>query len=122
MPPRKRHPTTTGRGSTYRERKSVQTKPATSHYAAAIYGGSFDRKARAEQLLAGKTRVSVEDLQALLADRQGYPGSINRYPGLDPRTGFQRSVVSVIVEPAAGRMHVTRGNPGDMPYEVYRLD
>jgi isopenicillin-N N-acyltransferase-like protein len=91
-------------------------------YAAAIYGGSFDRKARAEQLLAGRTRVSVADLQALLADRQGYPGSINRYPGLDPRTGFQRSVVSVIVEPAAGRMHVTRGNPGDMPYEVYRLD
>jgi isopenicillin-N N-acyltransferase-like protein len=92
------------------------------HYAAAIYGGSFDRKARAEQLLAGKDRVSVEDLQALLADRQGYPGSINRYPGDDPRTGFQRSVVSLIVEPAAGRMHVTRGNPGDMPYEVYRLD
>jgi hypothetical protein len=29
---------------------------------------------------------------------------------------------SLIVEPAAGRMHVTRGNPGDMPYEVYRLD
>jgi hypothetical protein len=49
-------------------------------------------------------------------------GSINRYPGLDPRTGFQRSVVSLIVEPAAGRMHVTRGNPGDMPYEVYQLN
>ena len=30
VPPRKRHPTATGRGSTYPERKSVQTKPATS--------------------------------------------------------------------------------------------
>jgi hypothetical protein len=30
VPPRKRNPTAIGRDSTYRERKSVQTKPATS--------------------------------------------------------------------------------------------
>ncbi|MGA8709305.1 MAG: transposase, partial [Steroidobacteraceae bacterium] len=31
VPPRKRHPTATGRASTYPERKPVQTKPASSN-------------------------------------------------------------------------------------------
>ena len=103
-------------------------------YAAAIYGQSFDRKARAEEMLGntpgrssgqpGKApsgKVSVDDVKSILSDRQGYPTSINRYPNDDPSTGWQRSVVSMIVEPDAGRMHVSRGNPGDNPYELYEL-
>ena len=91
-------------------------------YADAIYGQSFDRKARAEELLDGIGHpVSVDDVKTILSDRQGYPTSINRSPNDDPATGWQRSVVSLIVEPDAGRMHVTRGNPGDNPYEVYEL-
>jgi isopenicillin-N N-acyltransferase-like protein len=87
-----------------------------------IYGQSFDRKARAEELLGeigGK--VSVDDVKAILSDRKGYPTSINRFPNEDSATGWQRSVVSMITEPSAGRMHLSRGNPGDNPYEVYEL-
>lgn len=99
-------------------------------FADAIYGQSFDRKARAEELLgnaaikssATQGKVSVEDVMAILSDRQGFPTSINRYPNDDPSTGWQRSVISMIVEPDAGRMHVSRGNPGDNPYELYELD
>jgi len=91
----------------------------------AIYGQSFDRKERAEALLAeaaaASGRVAVEDVMTILADRQGYPTSINRYPNDHPATGWQRSVISLIVEPDAGRMHVSRGNPGDTPYELYEL-
>ena len=65
--------------------------------------------------------MSVGEVKGILSDRQGYPTSINRYPNDDPATGWQRSVVSLIVEPDAGRMHATRGNPGDNPYEVYEL-
>ena len=98
-------------------------------YADAIYGQSFDRKARAEELLGNRSRhrgehqgkVTVEDVEAILSDRQGFPTSINRYPNEDPATGWQRSVVSIIVEPGAGQMRVSRGNPGDNPYELYEL-
>lgn len=88
-----------------------------------IYGQSFDRKARAEELLGDVGgKVSVDDVKSILSDRQGYPTSINRFPNDDPATGWQRSVVSMITEPDAGRMHLSRGNPGDNPYEVYELD
>jgi hypothetical protein len=57
----------------------------------------------------------------ILSDRQGFSTSINRYPNDHPATGWQRSVISIIVEPDAGRMHLSRGNPGDHPYELYEL-
>lgn len=87
-----------------------------------IYGQSFDRKTRAEELLGEiDGQVTIDHVKSILSDRQGYPTSINRFPNDDPATGWQRSVVSMIVEPAAGRMHLTRGNPGDNPYEVYDI-
>ncbi len=97
-------------------------------HADTIYGQSFERKARAEELLAGISgsaqdgKVSVDDVKSILSDRQGFPTSINRYPNDDPATGWQRSVISIIVEPEAGQMHVSRGNPGDNPYELYLLN
>lgn len=92
-----------------------------SEYGKLVYGQSFERKDRAEELLADVDgKVSVDDVKRILSDRQGYPTSINRYPNDDPKSGWQRSVVSVILEPDAGRMHVSRGNPGDNPYEIYQ--
>jgi isopenicillin-N N-acyltransferase-like protein len=89
-------------------------------HAGAIYGQSFDRKARAERILAdGTQKTSIDDVKAILSDHDGYPTSICRHPNDDPSTGWQRSVVSIILEPDAGRMHVSRGNPCEAPYEVY---
>ena len=66
-------------------------------------------------------KVSIDDMKSILSDRQGYPTSINRFPNDDPQTGWQRSVISVVMEPDAGQMHLSRGNPGDNPYELYEL-
>ena len=97
--------------------------PYNESYADSIFGQSFDRKSRAEELLSqvAAGRFSVDDVKNILSDKQGYPTSINRYPNDHPSNGWQRSVISMIVEPDAGLMHVTRGNPGDNPYEVYEL-
>ncbi len=89
-----------------------------------LYGQTFDRKARSHALLGERTgsKVSVDDIKAILSDHDGQPTSICRHPNDHPTSGEDRSVVSVIVEPEAGRMHLTRGNPCDNPYEVYSLD
>jgi isopenicillin-N N-acyltransferase-like protein len=91
-------------------------------YAARIFGQSVPRKARAEEMMeGGGRRVSVDDVKAILSDHEGYPTAICRHPNDDPATGWQRSVISMIVEPSEGRMHVSRGNPCEAPYEVYEL-
>jgi isopenicillin-N N-acyltransferase-like protein len=91
-------------------------------YRRGIYGQSFPRKARAEAILGRESRpITLEQIQRLLSDHEGYPTSICRHPNDDAATGWQRSVVSVILEPAAGRMHLSRGNPCENPYELYEL-
>jgi isopenicillin-N N-acyltransferase like protein len=91
-------------------------------HATEIYGQSFLRKTRAEQILASDhSPVTLAQVKQLLADHDGYPTSICRHPNDDPAIGWQRSVVSVILEPALGRMHLSRGNPCENPYEVYEL-
>ena len=42
-------------------------------------------------------------------------------PNDDAGTGFWETIFSVIIEPSASRMHVTRGNPCERPYEMYTL-
>src|SRR5207247_10474076 len=94
----------------------------TERYAAEIYGQSFPRKTRAERILESDSRpVTLDQIKQLLSDHEGYPTSICRHPNDDPVTGWQRSVVSVILEPAVGRMHLSRGNPCENPYEIYEL-
>jgi len=84
---------------------------------------SGPRLRRSEALLAGMgSPVSLDDLKRLLSDHDGFPRSICRHPNDDPETGFWRSVVSMILEPSEGRMHLTRGNPCERPFEVYTLD
>lgn len=91
-------------------------------YGTRIYGQSFPRKARAERILGSESSpVTREQIQRLLSDHEGYPTSICRHPNENPALGWQRSVVSVILEPAVGRMHLSRGNPCENSYELYEL-
>jgi isopenicillin-N N-acyltransferase-like protein len=91
-------------------------------YRGGIYGQSFERRDRATALLdEAPGAVTVETIGGILSDHDGYPTSICRHPNPDPSTGWQRSVVSMIVEPAQGRMYLSRGNPCESPYETYEL-
>jgi isopenicillin-N N-acyltransferase-like protein len=87
-----------------------------------IYGQSFQRRDRGQELLqqrAADGRVSVDDAKAILSDHDGFPTSICRHPNDDPNTGWQRSVVSIILEPGENRMQVSNGNPCENTYETY---
>jgi isopenicillin-N N-acyltransferase-like protein len=65
--------------------------------------------------------VDLEPIKTALRDHDGHPRSICRHANDDPETGFWSTVFSVIIEPAAQQMHVTRGTPCDRPYEVYAM-
>jgi len=65
---------------------------------------------------------SFADVRAFLSDHEHYPRSICRHENDDPVCGFWKTVFSVIIEPAASRMHVSRGNPCQQPYETYVLN
>ncbi|OYW16717.1 MAG: peptidase C45, partial [Planctomycetales bacterium 12-60-4] len=84
---------------------------------------SHDRQTRIDELLAG---AAIDDdpiaaLQAVLRDHNGHPRSICRHANSDAGNGFWQTVFSVIIEPEAGRMHITRGTPCDRGYETYAL-
>jgi isopenicillin-N N-acyltransferase-like protein len=66
--------------------------------------------------------LRLEDMQEALRDHENHPKSICRHPNDHPVNGFWTSVLSVIVEPQAGRLHVSRGNPCQHPYETYSLN
>ncbi len=84
---------------------------------------SVPRMSRAESLLrAHGDDVGVEHVKSLLSDHVDYPTSICRHENDHPGDGHWTSVISMIVEPSEGRMHLTRGNPCSNPYEVYSLN
>lgn len=92
-------------------------------YQQSLYGQTFARAQRGMMLLGSSGgRVSVDDFKTILSDHQDAPTSICRHPNDHPVSGSDCSVVSIIVEPDAGRMHLTRGNPCENPYEVYNLN
>ncbi len=83
---------------------------------------SHSRKKRIDALLsAAGAGNSIEAIKTALRDHDGHPYSICRHPNTDPETGFWTTVFSVIIEPSARRMHVSRGTPCDRPYEVYEM-
>jgi isopenicillin-N N-acyltransferase-like protein len=87
-----------------------------------IYGQSFERRARGQELLDKRIRagsVSTDDAKSLLSDHDGFPTSICRHPNDDPNTGWQRSVISIILEPGDRHMQVSNGNPCENEYEIY---
>lgn len=97
--------------------------PHNRKFADRIYGQSVPRKARAEtMLMASGGPVGVDAMKRILSDHDGYPTSICRHPNPDPLSGWQRSVISIILEPSAERMHVSRGNPCESKYETYTLN
>lgn len=84
---------------------------------------SHPRKRRIDQLLvAADEPLKIERVKAALRDHEDHPMSICRHANDDPFTGFWTSVFSVIIEADAGRMHISRGNPCEHPYEVYQLN
>ncbi|WP_342822979.1 C45 family peptidase [Candidatus Lucifugimonas marina] len=91
-------------------------------YSERIYGQSFERRDRGRGLLSAQLsngKVSIDHAKALLSDHDGFPTSICRHPNDDVNTGWQRSVISIILEPGENRMHVSNGNPCENTYEIY---
>ena len=98
--------------------------PATD---AASVPDSFPRLARMRELLAARFgNLTVEDLKRFLADHARQPTSICRHPHTGPDhssvSSRGRTVASLIAEPAAGRLHVSRGNPCQAAYATYLLN
>ena len=83
---------------------------------------SRTRQARMSALLAAAPRpVTLAALERALGDHQGWPRSICRHANDSPASGHWASVLSVVMEPDRGVMHLTRGQPCQNPYETYRL-
>jgi isopenicillin-N N-acyltransferase-like protein len=93
---------------------------------AASVRDSFPRLQRIRQLIGDKLgTISVADMERILADHQGHPTSVCRHPHQGPDhpsvSARGRTVASLIAEPMAGRLHVSRGNPCQFAYQTYRL-
>src|SRR5262249_19342036 len=87
---------------------------------------SFPRLARMRELLAARFgHLTVEDLKRFLSDHAGAPTSICRHshdgPDHPSVSARGRTTASLIAEPAAGRLHVSRGNPCQAAYRTYDL-
>ena len=84
---------------------------------------SHPRKARIDGLFsASEGPLSLAWMKTTLRDHENYPRSICRHANEHPHNGFWVSVFSVIIEADAGRMHLSRGNPCQEPYETYTLN
>ncbi len=83
---------------------------------------SGPRKLRIEHLLGPKHSLRIEEMQAALRDHDNHPLSICRHANEHPENGFWVSVFSVVIEADQGRMHLSRGNPCEAPYETYSLN
>lgn len=81
---------------------------------------SQPRQERIDRLLSADTN-SVDQLKSILGNHEEHPRSICRHPNSDPGVGHWQTVFSVIIEPEAPRMQITRGTPCTKPYEVYEL-
>ncbi len=69
-------------------------------------------------LLAEHGRITLETVKRCLRDHDGTAGAICRH---DPQRPM-KTIASIIAEPDAGRLHVTRGNPCEGEYTTYTLD
>lgn len=84
--------------------------------------GSYARQARIDTLLdPDRAPDDLARVQAALRDHDGHPRSICRHPNDDPAHGHWCTVFSVIIEPSARRMLLTRGTPCNREYEVYGM-
>ena len=80
---------------------------------------SADRHKRILSLLRQAPRpLTVKHIRQVLSDHQGYPRSICRH-AVDGEE--MKTITSIISEPAAGRMQVSKGNPCQGPHYTYVL-
>ena len=82
---------------------------------------SPERQRRLDQLLDPPQNPGLEEVQGMLRDHLGFPHSICRHANDEPKTGGWETVFSVIIEPDARQMHISRGTPCEHPYAVYSL-
>jgi isopenicillin-N N-acyltransferase-like protein len=83
---------------------------------------SHARQERIETLLGAEAGAPPAGrVQQALRDHQGHPRSICRHANDDPLHGFWQTVFSVVIEPEARSMQISRGTPCAHPYETYRL-
>jgi isopenicillin-N N-acyltransferase-like protein len=81
---------------------------------------SHARKHRIDNLVSS-TGGSLEDLKTVLSDHEDHPKSICRHENDDLENGFWITVFALIIEPSERRMHISRGNPCEQPFEIYDL-
>jgi isopenicillin-N N-acyltransferase-like protein len=96
-----------------------------TNYAASV-PDTFPRLDRIRELVASKLgTITVADVKAWLADHSGYPTSICRHPHSGPDhpsvAARGHTAASLIAEPAAGRLHVARGNPCRAEFATYHM-
>ena len=63
----------------------------------------------------------MDNVKSILSDHDGFPTSICRHQNSDKFTGWQKSVISIIMLPELGQLHISAGNPCENEYEVYLL-
>jgi len=84
---------------------------------------SHPRLARIESLMREcNDPIGLQNVMRILSDHQGHPKSICRHANDHPQHGFWTTVFSIVIQPTAGRMYVTRGNPCTQPFEKYELN
>ena len=82
---------------------------------------SFPRLDRIRTLIAEKFgSITVPDMQQILADHDNHPVSICRHPhtgaGDDILPPDGHTIAAIIAEPSRGRLHISSGNPCEMPF------
>jgi len=88
---------------------------------------SFHRLDRMNEMIQAESgSVTVEHVKKFLSDHSNHPTSVCRHPQTsDLGDGFEvagRTVVSMIAEPAHGRLHVALGNPCESRFVTYSMD
>lgn len=85
---------------------------------------SVPRLQRMTQLLSGvssDSKYTIQQVQSVLADHENYPRSICRHKNADAQHGFWSTVFSIVMDPTAREMYVSRGNPCKNRFELYEL-
>ena len=83
---------------------------------------SLQRRDRMNALIQAEMgSITAECIKNFLGDHSNYPTSICRHPQA-PRKGPERTVASMIAEPARRRMHLALGNPCESRFVTYAMD
>jgi isopenicillin-N N-acyltransferase-like protein len=101
--------------------QSLPASRAGEHQRTSELIQSRPRQDRIDRLLSSGTANTVDRLKDILSNHEEHPRSICRHANADPGVGHWQTVFSVIIEPEARCMHLTRGLPCESPYEIYDL-